>query len=250
MLKHKKGKSLFKVLICFVVVAFGSSGFAAGLQSSRVLPTEKVILYRGDQKVGQFTSEAPFPEGYLLETKGRCAVKMNELYLVAEDGSFFSIHGPQDGREIQLIKGTVFFALSASSQSLIFDTPSQVFTAEQIIVNASTDNVLKGYLSVKPEGTELGVIEGGSMMVSTGKGTRMLKSGERILVAESGKGASGAVSSKDVPRKDEEPKDDRSGPSALLIGGIGAGLAGIAALALSGSGGSSGGKGDVSPFTP
>jgi hypothetical protein len=250
MLKHKKGKPLFTVLICFVVVAFGSSGFAAGLQPSRILPTDKVSLYKGDQKIGEFTTEAPFPEGYLLETKGRCAVKMDGLYLVAEDRSLFSIQDPRDGREIQLSKGTVFFALSTSTQSLVFDTPSQVFRAEQIIVNASTDNVLKGYLSVKPEGTELGVIEGGYMVISTGEGTRMLKSGERILVADSGKGASGAVSSKDRPRKEEESKNDDSGPSALMIGGIGAGLAGLVAIALSGSGGSNGGKGDVSPFTP
>ncbi len=53
--------------------------------SDRIYPTKKVTLYRGDKIVGVYTKEAPLPEGSIISTDGRCAVKLDELYLSCPD---------------------------------------------------------------------------------------------------------------------------------------------------------------------
>lgn len=248
MLKLVRDKFLVKVVACFVVFAFAGSGFAAGLQSSRIIPTSKVILYKGDQKAGEFSAEAPFPEGYMLKCEGRCAAKLNNLYVVAEDKSLFSIKSAQESRELGLKEGTLYFALRNLPKVLVFATPERTFTAEQIVVNASTDGLIKGYVSVTPEKAEIGVLEGGSMLISTSEGKKMVKSGQKIMVAA----ASGAASSDAKPEKAAaaEGASSTGGSNALLIGGIAAGVVAAGAAVLAGSSGGGGGDDDneASPY--
>lgn len=191
-MRRMRSKWFVKVLVCAIVFAFASSGFCAELQSSRIMPSGKVVLYKGDQKAGEFTSEAPFPEGYELQCQGRCAAKMNDVFLVAEDKTRFSVSNNPAGQDIQLKEGTVYFALSKLSGALVFSAPNVSFSAEELVVNASTSGVLKGYVKVTAEAAEIGVTEGGSMMISSPEGKKMIGSGEKIVVAQNDKGAAAA----------------------------------------------------------
>jgi len=82
-------------------------------------------------------------------------------------------------------KGMIYFALSALPQPLQFRTAAGVIDVEQLILNAASDGgLLKGYISATPERTELGVFEGGSMLVLTPKEETLIKSGKRIILAQ------------------------------------------------------------------
>ena len=190
MSRMQKNKRCLKALIVIVLIAFPISGLASDLNSGRIIPMGKVLIYRGDQQVGELTAEAPFPEGALLACDGDCAVRMNDLLLVGADESVFSVTTKAFSRELLVRKGTVYFALSKLTRSLVFVTPNGAVTAQQLILNAAADRgLLKGYVAVTGESAEIGVIEGGSVLVSTDAGETTIQSGKKIILAQAGEAA-------------------------------------------------------------
>ena len=184
-----KNKSCVKVFISIIVLAFTAPAFSFGTYPSRIIPTGTVSMYQGNTKVGEFTAEAPLPEGSLLECNGKCGVKMNDTYMVAKDKSVFSITNSERRRELRVNKGMIYFALSALPLPLEFQTPAGIITVQRLILNAASDgNLLKGYVSVTQTETEVGVIEGGSMLVLTPKDETMIKTGKRIILAQQPEG--------------------------------------------------------------
>jgi hypothetical protein len=190
-----KNKRYLKAFIIIVLIAFPTSGLASDLNSGRIIPTGKVLIYRGDQQVGELTAEAPFPEGALLACDGDCAVRMNDLLLVGADKSEFSVTTKAFSRELLVREGTVYFALSQLPRSLVFVTPKGAVTAQQLILNAAADGgLLKGYVAVSGESAEIGVIDGGSVLVSTDAGETTIQSGKKIILAQAGEaGAAGGA---------------------------------------------------------
>jgi hypothetical protein len=178
-------KLFSRITIVAVVLCFAGTTFAAGTFAGRILPKGKVSIYHGQQKVGEFTSEAPLPLNTLMVTEKRCAVKADSLFMVAEDGTAFSISERGTDLELRIEKGIIYFALSALPRSLVFQTPDAVVTAHALTLNASTqDNLLKGYVKATKEGSEIGVYEGGSILIDTGKGEQVVSSGKKILLAQ------------------------------------------------------------------
>jgi hypothetical protein len=233
----------FKVVAIFALLAFVSTTFASGLSVGRIIPKGTVSLFQGKQKVGEFRSEAPFPEGTFLSVQGECGVKMSDLYLVAMDKSLFSVKTYYDSRKLAVKNGTVYFALSATPHILVFQTPDGVVTTHQILLNASAKSgLLKGYVSVSEDITRVGVLEGGSILLSVGDGeTKKINAGQELRLAQ-------ADLFEDKEVKKEEPKTDKekkagkdkgwSTTTKVLIGLV---VAGGAAAALGGGGGGGGG---------
>jgi len=183
--KLRNNNLFIKLLVVLVVTVFSTSGFCAGLNSGRIFPKEKVFIYKNGLKVGEFSKEAPLSNGALMECKGRCGVKLRDLHLVAEDNSVFSVSTDLYSRELYVSKGTVYFAVSNMDRTLVFKTDHGSFTTKQVLLNASADGgVLKGYINASPDGSELGVLDGGSMTVSTFEGDKMIQPGKRILLAQ------------------------------------------------------------------
>ena len=183
--KLRSNNLFIKLSIVLVVTVFSTSGFCTGLNSGRVFPKGKVFIYKDGQKVGEFSKEAPLSNGTLMECKGRCGVKLPDLYLVAEDNAVFSVNTDLYSRELYVSKGTVYFAVASMDRTLMFTTDHGSFTTKQVLLNASTDGgVLKGYINASPDGSELGVLDGGSMVVSTFEGDKIIRSGKRILLAQ------------------------------------------------------------------
>lgn len=225
-----KGKLLTILLALLVIVIFtGTSAFSA-LSNSRIMPTQKVTMLQGDKKVGEFTKEAPLPEDTMLSCQGDCGIKMENLYLVATDGSSFSITDNSDTRTLYLKEGKIYFVLSSLPQSLMFKTAHTTFTAKEVMLKASTSSALKGYLSVTSKAIELGVIEGGSMLVSTIEGDKMIPAGNRIVLAQADL-LGGAAS-----------EENKKLGALLFLGGVGAGVPIISDLRE--------GDEDGSPHTP
>jgi hypothetical protein len=242
----------FKVVTIFALLAFASTTFASGLSVGRIIPKGKVTLLQGKQKVGEFSSEAPFPEGALLSVQGECGVKMSDLYLVATDNSLFSMKTDPDFRKLAVKNGTVYFALSAMPHILVFQTPGGVTTTHRILLSASAQSgLLKGYVSVTDAITRIGVIEGGSILLSVGDGeTQEISAGQELRLAQAGlfeeKGEKEKKEEK--PKTEEVKKEDKEkGWSTATKVLLGLGVVGGGVAAFAGGGGGGGGGGDETP---
>ena len=248
----------FKVIAIFVLLAFASTTFASGLYVGRLIPKGKVTLFQGNQKVGEFSSEAPLPEGTLLSVQGECGVKMSDLYLVAIDKSLFSVKTDPDSRKLAVKTGTVYFALSSMPHILVFQTPDGVVTTHQILLNASSESaLLKGYVSVTEDITKVGVLEGGSMLLSVGDGKTMrINAGQELRLAQAGLFEDKGDKKEEPKDKKEEPKDKKDKPEDKA-GGKGMsttvkvliGLATVGGIAAAVGGGGGGGGSDSPPPT-
>ena len=174
MLSAQKHQTKLKMMAIIAMLMFTSTAFASGLSIGRIIPKGKVTLYQGNQKLGEFSNEAPLPEDTILFVTGECGVKMSDLYLVAIDKSLFSVSTKANSRRLTVEHGTVYFALSSMPHTLIFQTPEGMITTHEIMLNASSDaGVLKGYVSVSEGATKVGILQGGSMLVSVGDSETM-----------------------------------------------------------------------------
>jgi len=190
--KENVMRYFFKVFLAVAMISFATSAYASGLNSARIMPKGHVAVFQEGQKIAEFSREAPLPEGSLLSCSGKCGVKMDHLYFVAIDGSRFSVTSREGVRILNIEKGTIHFVLSALPETLVFKTKHGTFTTDEIMLNASTGGgYLQGYVSVTSEETQLGVIEGGSMLISTVKGNRLVQPGNRIIMAQAKMGPGG-----------------------------------------------------------
>ncbi len=254
----------FKVLPLLMALLSGSwifSQAAWAFTISRIIPEGRVEAYSGDRVVQVYTQEGPFPEGYLLKTQGRCGVRLNDFYLVADDQSVFGIRHQNGERVLTIEKGMVYFALSDMPGDLVFQTPDGIFPARQIVIHASANQgVLKAYLDVKSDQTQIGVLEGGYMVVSTVEGDRKIEPGRQITIAqallfEEDDESEGGAAEEQQPKSEEpekiaKPEEEtaeqpvRKSRTGVYVG---VGLAAVAlvgaALALGGGGGGGSGSG-------
>jgi len=255
-----------------VILLFVATQALGAMGAGRILPNGQVKVYRGDQLVSVLSEEAPLPEGVLLAPEGQCGMRLDNLFLVADDGSQFSIAGSPGGRELSIRQGTLYFAMSGATGPVAFHTPDGVVTTEHMILNASTTGgLLKGYVDAAPEGTRMGVLEGGTLVVMTAEGEKTIETGRQITLAQAnlfdedqatGKGAQDQGpqgEQQDVQKADKDAKngpqdedDDDEIPAAYFWGAGGlAALAGIGlAVAGGGGGGGGGGGAPASPASP
>jgi len=250
-------------MIVFIILFFTSTGFSAGFPVGRILPKGKVTLFNGSQRVGEFHSEAPLPEDTLLSVQGECGVKLSHLYLVAIDQSLFSITTNNSSRILFVQKGTVYFALSSTPHTLVFQTPDGVITTNDIMLKASSTNrLLKGYVYVEEGITRVGVLEGGSMLVTVADDKPQLVSpGHELRLAqadifkEEGKTEDETLDETAEPSETdgadiEDETAETGGMSTVTKVVIGAIAIGGIAAALGGGGGGGGDGGGVSPSSP
>ena len=246
-----------KIMIVFIILVFTSTGFSAGLPLGRILPKGKVTLFQNNQKIGEFRSEAPLPEGTYLSVQGECGVKLSHLYLLALDKSLFSITTSNRSRTLFVQKGTVYFALSSTPYTLIFQTPDGVITTNEVILKASSTNqILKGYVYVEEGITRVGVLEGGAMLVTvTDDKPQVVAAGQELRLAQADIfKEEGKAEEKKPDETGESGKTEEAGKAGetaaaggmstttkVVLGVIAIG--GIAAAA----GGGGGGGGDAAP---
>ena len=254
--KNKLRLKFFAIGLSF---ALALPGFSSEFKSARIYPTGKITIYNGNQRVGEFNKEAPVPEGFLIAADGRCGVRMEDIYLVAEDKSLFSVATSANQRELLIKEGTLYFAVSDMSRSLNFKTPFGMLAVLDILLNSATGSPqLKGYVSVKQNGSEIGIIEGGAMIVSTQQGEMMIESGKKLTLAQADMdvGAPEATEASDEKegKEETEKKPGMSRNQKIIVGAIAvaAVAAGVGAFAGGGGGGGGGGDdgGSISPSSP
>lgn len=247
-----------KIMVFFIVLVFTSTGFSAGLPLGRILPNGTVTLFHGNQKVGEFRSEAPLPEDTLLSVQGECGVKLSHLYLAAMDQSLFSITTNNNSRTLFVQKGTVYFALSSTPYTLVFQTPDGVITTNEVMLKASSTNrLLKGYVYVEEGITRMGVLEGGSMLVSVADDKpQVVAAGHELRLAQADIFKEEGKPEKEKPAETGKPGKEGETAAAggmstttkVVLGVIV--LGGVVAAAAGGGGGGDGGGGGASPASP
>jgi len=184
MMKLDKWGATFLILFFFV----STNGFAGDTDNARLITSEEVTMLQNAQKIAEYTQETPFPEDTLLSCEGKCAIRLSDMSIVAEDQSQFSVDTKDNSRHLIIKKGTVYFGLSAESRSLVLITPKGAVAANQIMINASNKNMVEGYIKVADETSELGIIDGGSILLATKDGQQRVKSGESYLLAQADMG--------------------------------------------------------------
>jgi hypothetical protein len=252
----------FKIMAVFVTLLFASTGFSSGFTAGRILPKGKVTLFHGSRQIGEFSSEAPLPENTLLAVQGECGVKLRHLYLFALDRSLFSVSTDKNSRTLTVQNGTVYFALSSMPQTLVFRTPEGLITTNEVRLNASSANrLLKGYVYVEDGITRVGVLEGGSMLVTAGDDKpQEVSAGHELRLAQAEIFKEEEKPKKETPAKTGEAgkkgEAEKAGKTAEAGGmstaaqvGIGIVVVGGLAAALGGGGGGGGG-GSASPSSP
>lgn len=173
--------------IVATVTAFAISGYALAADTARIDPRGKVSVYRVDKKVDELSAEAPLPYDLLLKTIQQCAVRMNALYFIAADKSAFSVTAPPQDNLIEFVNGNFYFSLTELPRQLVIKTPIEDVTVQQVLFQAAaTGGKLDGYIFVEGDTTEIGVLEGGSLVLTSSHGEHVLPPGNRIIIAQAG----------------------------------------------------------------
>jgi len=237
------------VLMSALTFMIAATGFATDMNSARILPEGKVIVSWDGKTIAEYTKEMPVPEGALLTCEGKCAVRMDDILLVAEDQSRFSVDIKNNQRILNVQKGTVYFGLSKMPRTVVFRSPDGIVSADQVFLNASADaNMLEGYVMTSEKSSEVGVLSGGSLPLMTSGGVKVLKPGNRFLLAQANMGGA-----PDSPDK-KEGKRRVAGYWNLSngqIAGIAAGTVAVGGIAYAIKRNNDSGSGhDGSPFKP
>ncbi|MGB6011575.1 MAG: hypothetical protein WBI57_09945, partial [Desulfobacterales bacterium] len=263
----RKNKTRLSVITVFVILMFASTGFSAGSSAGRILPKGTVSLFHDNQKIGEFSSEAPLPEDTLMSVQGQCGVKLSDLYLVAVDKSLFSVTTDSESRRLTVKTGIVYFALSALPRALVFQTPDGVITTREVMLKAASNGQsLKGYVFVEEGITRVGVLEGGAMLMMVDDGQPIAIDAGRELrlaqaeifkdekdaegTAEEGtqEGAAAEGAAKEEAAEEIGTEVSTGGVSkTAVIGGI---LVGGALIGLAAGGGGGGGAAAPPPGSP
>ena len=155
-------------------------GFSASVNSARIIPNGRVSIIENGKVVGEFSKEVPLPKGALLKCEAQCTVKLTDAYMAAEPGTVFSVSPMANSNELMVQEGTVYFSVTESSRPLQFNTPGGVVTTRE---TSLTGSELKGYVRVSGNETEIGIIEGGTMIVETSSGEMAITPGKQVTIA-------------------------------------------------------------------
>lgn len=223
---YKKG---FKPMAWLLVLTFLTVGAAQAYKPAQIVTSNKVGVYRDGKLVQVLQENAPVPEGALLKPEGNCGVRLQNLYLVAQAGSAFAVNQSQTPR-MAVEKGALFFAANQFTGKTDFATPAGSFTVQPFIIHAAAEGMVKGFVKVDGANTTVGVLEGGSIRVTTASGDQVIETGNQIVLAQNTQGTQSANKSKsDAPVLKETSKV----PKGLLVGGGIAAALGVGAIALS-----------------
>lgn len=183
------------------------SGYADPV--GRIMTSGKIDVYRNGVLSQVIREDAPLPTGAVLKPDGNCGIRLENLLLVAKDGSEFGVHSEVNPVQLALKKGIIYFAVNPSTGTIVFETPTDVVTAQQFYIQAAARGNLKGFVEVNEGTTTLGVLEGGTMVVSTSAGEESIAAGNQIVLAQAGVSSQGGASAQPAPAaktSKEKPK--------------------------------------------
>jgi len=215
------------------------TGPVQSYSASRIVPSQKVELYSAGQLKQVLQEEAPLPVGQVMHTSGRAGLRMNNVYMVAEDGCRLAVLEDSDVAKVQIDKGLLFFAATPSTGQVVFNTPTGVLSTQKIALKASDQQpVLKAFVDVRDAGIIMGVMEGGSITLATPEGVKTVEEGKQIVLARNGTAGNGEDGQQGTPDDilvQDDDDDDKIPAAYYWAGGAALGLIALGAMALGGS---------------
>lgn len=154
----------------------------AGKPVVRMIPMGKVSLLSNGKEVRQFKSEVPLPDGLLMVGEGQCVIQSSGLQLVVHDKAIFALEEQGNQWNLNIKQGRVDFAMRPDAKPVTFITPHDVINTQQAIAKAGSDGLIKGFVTVTKDETQLGMLEG-SLRASGTKGSRVIDEGKGISLA-------------------------------------------------------------------
>ncbi|MCK5915733.1 MAG: hypothetical protein KAG92_06310, partial [Deltaproteobacteria bacterium] len=118
----------------------------------------------------------------MLVCEGKCMIKSHGVSFLAEDKAELAVTDQDQILNLFVRRGHVEFIISAGSKKLAFHTPEGIYSVADVIFNASTDPVVRGYMQVDDTGTRVGVREG-RMVFATADGAKSVKANQHIILA-------------------------------------------------------------------
>jgi hypothetical protein len=217
---YLRKNGLVQGVVLLFVLALCGSAVAAGLDGARVLPEGKLNIFERNQKVGELSSEAPLPVGKMLQSSRKCGVRMEGIYLVSTENTKFSVRALSGGTDIFVEQGRLYFALGELGAPLSFSTPKDTANVESAVIEVSSGKFgVKGYLLCQDGRMEIGVMEGGKLVLVNSSGRQVLEPGQRVMVqnAQAALGEGGA----DAGRSEElQTKIIAGAAVGAVIGGL------------------------------
>ncbi len=178
--RNTRSLALMVAVMCFL------AGPVQAKTYSQIIPSGKVKVYRDGKLTQELTEAAPLPKGAVLNSEGNSRIRLDNLNLVAKDGAKFTVLDEAATTRLDINSGTLYFAAGESTGPMVFETPSGVIETQQITfqANSSTPGLLKGFVEVSGETVKMGVMDGGSMVVSTPDGVLSIDSGKQITLSK------------------------------------------------------------------
>ena len=155
----------------------------AGKPMVRMIPMGKVSLLSNGKEVRQFKSEVPLPDGLLMVGEGQCVIQSSGLQLVVHDKAVFALEEQSNQWNLNIKQGRVDFAMRPDAKPVTFITPHDVIETQQAIAKASSEGLIKGFVTVTKDETQLGILEG-SLRASGTAGSRIIEAGKGISLAQ------------------------------------------------------------------
>jgi hypothetical protein len=242
MFGNGKSTLILKMLVVFLSIAIATAGFSVGSNSSRIIPAGKVSIVKDGKVVGEFSKEAPLPEGSFLRCEEKCALRVDDIFMVVEPGTTFSVTSTADKHELYVQEGTIYYSLSESSRPLHFSSPAGDATTGDLTM---ADSQLNGYVNTAGCASEIGVIGGGELVLATASGDMLVTPGNAITF-ESSEPCLFAAGKEEPGRLSKNQKLALGAATGVLV------AAGAAALIAGsdGGGGGGGGSSSGSPASP
>lgn len=142
-------------------------------------------VYKGGQLADKLSGQNPIEEGALLVCDGKCMIKSEGVSLVAADQARLAIRNEAKSFNLFLREGNVNYTITSNTRQIAFHTPQGTYTTAEVIFNAATNPVVRGYAKVNADGaTEIGVEEG-RLVFATAEGMKTVDANQKIVLAVS-----------------------------------------------------------------
>lgn len=177
-------KRISKMCIVSLAALFVAQPMLATAGSSaRLIPAGSVRVMDNGKEVNNFKSEMPMPQGLTMAVNGKCIVQSQSLQLVAQDQAVFALNEAESRYDLTIKSGRVDFAMRPEAKPVSFHTPHDLIQSEQAIVPAGNAGLVRGFVTVSEEKTELSIQEG-ALQVMSSDGTQLVQPGHSIVLAQ------------------------------------------------------------------
>ena len=113
---------MLKVFVVLLSLSITATGFSANAGSARIIPSGTVSVIENGQVVSQFSQETPLPEGKLLRCEDKCSIRIDDTYMVVDQGTEFSVTPGANSTALYVKTGTVYFAITEASNPIQITT--------------------------------------------------------------------------------------------------------------------------------